>query len=37
VEGDGISIGDWQVAEHVSEWIEIVAISVIAVAWWLPS
>ncbi len=28
----GLEIGDWQLAEHVSEWIEIVAIAVITVA-----
>jgi len=31
-EGDGLSIGDWQLAEDISEWIEIVAIAVITVA-----
>ena len=29
---DGLSIGDWEIARHISEWIEIVAIAVIAVA-----
>lgn len=29
---DGLHIGDWQVAENISEWIEVVAIAVIAVA-----
>jgi uncharacterized membrane protein len=29
---DGLEIGDWQLAENISEWIEIVAIGVIAVA-----
>jgi uncharacterized membrane protein len=28
---DGPEIGDWKVAEHISEWIEIVAIGVITV------
>ncbi len=28
----GPEIGDWQVAEHISEWIEIIAIAVIVVA-----
>lgn len=28
----GLEIGDWQVAEDISEWIEIIAIGVIAVA-----
>ena len=28
----GLAIGDWQLAEDISEWIEIVAIAVIAVA-----
>lgn len=31
-ESDGPMFGDWSVAEHVSEWIEIVAIAVISVA-----
>lgn len=31
-EGNGISIGDWEVAKSVAEWIEIVAVSVIAIA-----
>ncbi|NKB42301.1 MAG: DUF1622 domain-containing protein [Ilumatobacter sp.] len=30
--GDGPMIGDWELAKHVSEWIEIVAIAVIAVS-----
>ena len=29
---DGISIGDWEVADHISKGIEIVAIAVITVA-----
>lgn len=28
----GLAIGDWQLAEDISEWIEIVAIAVITVA-----
>ena len=28
---DGLEIGDWQIAESVSEWIEIVAIGVITI------
>jgi uncharacterized membrane protein len=28
----GLEIGDWQVAEDISEWIEIIAIAVIVVA-----
>ncbi len=28
----GLEIGDWQIAEDASEWIEIVAIAVIVVA-----
>ncbi len=27
-----LTIGDWQIAEHISEWIEIIAIAVITVA-----
>ena len=30
--GEGVTIGDWEVAEDISEWIEIVAIAVITVA-----
>jgi len=30
--GTGVEIGDWPVAEEISEWIEIVAIGVISVA-----
>ena len=30
--GHGLAIGDWQVAEAISEWIEIIAIAVITVA-----
>lgn len=29
---DGVEIGDWKVAEDISEWIEIIAIGVITVA-----
>lgn len=29
---DGLEIGGWKIAEHISEWIEIVAIAVITVA-----
>ena len=29
---EGLAIGDWQLAEDISEWIEIVAIAVITVA-----
>lgn len=28
----GLEVGDWAIAESVSEWIEIVAVSVIAIA-----
>ena len=31
-ESGGPAIGDWELAQNVSEWIEIVAISVIAIA-----
>jgi len=31
-EGQGPAIGDWQVAEAISEWIEIIAIAVITIA-----
>jgi uncharacterized membrane protein len=31
-EGNGLEVGDWAIAENVSEWIEIVAVSVIAIA-----
>ncbi len=31
-DGEGLAIGDWRVAEDVSEWIEIVAIGVVTVA-----
>lgn len=31
-ESEGLSIGDWEVARHISEWIEIVAIAAIAVS-----
>jgi len=31
-ERSGLTIGDWQLAEDISEWIEIVAIAVITVA-----
>lgn len=30
--GRGLEVGDWQIAEDVSEWIEIIAISVIVIA-----
>lgn len=32
VDGVGLEIGDWRVAEEISEWIEIIAIGVISVA-----
>lgn len=31
-EGEGLAIGDWEIAEDISEWIEIVAIGVITAA-----
>ena len=31
-EEQGLAIGDWQVAEAISEWIEIIAIAVITIA-----
>jgi uncharacterized membrane protein len=31
-DGQGLAIGDWHVAEAISEWIEIIAIAVITVA-----
>jgi uncharacterized membrane protein len=31
-EEGGLEVGDWAIAENVSEWIEIVAVTVIAVA-----
>ncbi len=31
-ESEGLTIGDWELARHVSEWIEIVAVAVIAVS-----
>lgn len=30
--GTGLEIGDWRIAEEISEWIEIIAIGVISVA-----
>ena len=31
-ESEGLTIGGWEIARHISEWIEIVAIAVIVVA-----